>query len=101
MTAFGPFIKASLLCLSGCSLGTQPSGLASIYKCAEGRHIRVGRDASKAQVAYDNALYSLSRRPSSIGQKYTSAEATLIIDGDYAAFVSETIVDLDGCYEVP
>jgi hypothetical protein len=59
----------------------------------------VTRDANIASVRFDQKQYNLSRRPSSLGIKYSSAEATLIIDREFAAFVTETVVDLTRCSE--
>jgi hypothetical protein len=69
------------------------------YRCSDGRTFGVVRDSYEADVAYANELYSLQRRPSSIGVRYASTEASLVVDGPYAAFVTETVVDLPECRE--
>lgn len=68
-----------------------------MYKCSDGRSFSVTESADAAKVDYFNEHFQLPRRPSGIGTRYASADATLIIDGDMAAFVTETIVDLQAC----
>jgi hypothetical protein len=88
-----------LVSVIGCSavLGTQSS--TSIYRCDGGRWFSVHRDKNTARIEYVDDRYSLARRPSSLGIKYASPEATLIIDGQFAAFATETVVDLEQCSE--
>lgn len=86
------------LSLLACSAGGRSSStIASTFLCADDRSFSVERNADGATVHYLDAYYHLSRRPSSIGYKYGSREASLIIDGDYAAFVTETVPDLEDC----
>jgi hypothetical protein len=37
-------------------------------------------------------------KPASIGKRYASSDATLVIDGQFAAFVTDQVSDLLGCY---
>lgn len=93
-------IKSAVIAvLGGCSASASPAAINSVYQCSDGRIFSVARDDSRAAVYYEDERYSLSRRPSSIGLKYASPEATLIVDGAFAAFVTETIVDLENCNE--
>lgn len=99
-----PFVRPSSsllllgLSLAACSAGGRSSAtIASTFLCADDRSFTVKRDSKSAIVHYLDAHYHLSRRPSSIGYKYGSGEATLVIDGDYAAFVTEAIPDLEDC----
>lgn len=91
--------SVALAVLGGCSTSASPAAINSVYQCADGRFFSVARDARRAAVYYEDERYSLSRRPSSIGLKYASLEATLVVDGAFAAFVTETIVDLRSCTE--
>ena len=95
----GPFIlcQSAALALANCSVAGPAATPSVLYRCADGRSFTVSRDRYEASVGYEDALYSLARRPSSIGAKYASPEAALIIDGDHAVFTSETIVDLKQC----
>lgn len=91
--------SVALAVLGGCSASASPAAINSVYQCTDGRMFSVARDARRAAVYYENERYSLSRRPSSMGIKYASPEATLIVDGEFAAFVTETIIDLKSCTE--
>ncbi len=97
--SFSLALRTPLIVLAGCSGVAGPQATTSIYRCDDGRWFSVNRDANTASIRYADERYSLSRRPSSLGVKYSSAEATLIIDGRFAAFVTETVVDLDRCSE--
>ena len=93
-------LQAVAVWLGGCSAAPPPERSMSIYECADDRRFAVHRDPYSAVVAYDDEHYNLSRRPSSVGMKYASSEATLIVDDQFAAFTSETVVDLKRCYVV-
>ena len=88
-----------MILLAACSAVAAPRLTSSIYRCHDGQRFSVDRNSQTALIRYANNRYSLSRRPSSLGVKYSSAEATLIIDGQFAAFVTETVMDLENCYE--
>ena len=90
-------LVASALLVGGCSAPVSPNVATSRYVCNDGRSFSVQRDEDSASILYTDSRYSLPRRPSSIGIKYESPEATLIIDGKFAALVTETIVDLQAC----
>ena len=45
--------------------------------------------------------YALRRKPSNIGWRFVSPQATLIIDGDFAAFVADDLNHLRGCHVAP
>lgn len=46
---------------------------------------------------YQSEHYRLRSKPFSIGQRFVSSAATLIIDGPFAAFVSKRRIDLNQC----
>ena len=73
--------------------------IAAIYRCPDGRAFTVERNPYEAVIQYADERYALSRRPVSTGIKYSSTEATLFIEGRFAAFASETIVELSRCSE--
>lgn len=50
-----------------------------------------------ARVRVKEQEFSLRRLRSGIGTRYGSAKAALIIDGDFAAFVTDQITDLRPC----
>ena len=92
--------QAAMICVGGCSSAAAPEVTASIYECADGRWFSVRSHEGKATILYEDQHFSLPRRPSSIGVKYASPEATLIIDGKFAVFVMEADVGPERCYEV-
>ena len=96
---FSLAICTPLIFLAGCSAVAGPQSPTSVFRCDGGRWFTVNRDANTASIRYADERYSLARRPSSLGIKYSSPEATLIIDGRFAAFATETVVDLEQCSE--
>ncbi|WP_022681616.1 hypothetical protein [Sphingobium bisphenolivorans] len=56
-------------------------------QCAEGRNFLLRIDGARAQVQLDGDRLTLARAPSSLGEQFRSAQATLIIDGSFVAFV--------------
>jgi membrane-bound inhibitor of C-type lysozyme len=69
----------------------------SLYRCADGRTFTVDQQQGAAEVTYYDEHFRLPRRSSGVGARYATQDATLIIDGDMAAFVTENIVDLEAC----
>ena len=76
----------------------QPSSKASQYTCAaEVGDMRVERSGTTAHVTLAGRTYALKWKQSSIGDKFISPTAALIIDGDSAIFVSEDQLNLGPC----
>ena len=90
------FYSAALLLLVGCSPVSAKASVAT-YDCANGKSFSVVRSRQAATVEIDSEKYELSRRSSSMGVRYSSPQASLIIDGDLAVFASEKIIDLRLC----
>lgn len=67
------------------------------YACRASQDLTVDRDGSTAHVQLAGRTYDLKRRRSSIGDKYLSSNAALIIDGDSAIFVADDHLDLGTC----
>lgn len=67
------------------------------YACLASEDLSVRRNPSTAHVDYAGRTYQLQRKRSSIGDKYVSANAALIIDGNSATFVAEDLLDLGTC----
>lgn len=67
------------------------------YACPESADLAVQRNASSASVNYAGRRYELQRKRSSVGHKYASPNAALIIDGNSAIFVAEDVIDLGTC----
>ena len=67
------------------------------YTCSASQDLTVQRNRSTARVNFDGHSYDLQRKSSSIGDKYISAKAALIIDGASAVFVTEDHLGLGMC----
>ena len=91
-------LVAILLLSPGCSTqAAQAAKSVTIFRCAGAQSFTVERDDHSAIVLYSNARYELPRRSSSIGERYATSDATLIIDGEMAAFVTSSVMNLDFC----
>lgn len=75
---------------------TDARAAAIRYNCSS-RDLDVQRSRSAVHVTFDGRGYDLLRKKSSIGEKYLSADAALIIDGATAVFVAEDHFDLGPC----
>lgn len=89
---------ALLLIVAGCATKPGVQLARSNYICADGTALRVARQGRLATVAYEGSLYRLTHKLFSLGERYTSPDATLIIDGRYVVFVTEAEGDLHECY---
>ena len=83
-------------------LGSAPiaafAGVSPVnYTCPASEQLTVQFDGSTAQVSLGGQHYDLSRRRSSIGEKYLSSQAALIIDGTSAVFVTNDRPRLGTC----
>ena len=90
-------IAAATACSSNASGGSDP---AQRYQCAGGRTFDVIRSGQIAIVRLGERIYNLQAKPGSIGERYTDRHATLIIDGDFAAFVATDEMQPSDCRQV-
>lgn len=67
------------------------------YSCPASEDLSIERNRSTAHVNFAGQTYDLQRQRSSIGDKYVSQKAALIIDGRSAIFVAENLIDLGTC----
>lgn len=58
---------------------------------------KVTRSKEAALVQIEGKTFKLVAKPSSLGTRYAGAGATLIIDNDFAAFVTGRDHELSGC----
>ncbi|PJG45935.1 hypothetical protein CAF53_17000 [Sphingobium sp. LB126] len=65
--------------------------------CAQGRSFGLRIEGRQARVQLADRELLLARRPSSLGQHFRSAEATLIIDDAFVAFVQRGDWDWQDC----
>ncbi len=86
------------------SLSARPVGATvseQRFSCQGGEQLLVGEQPNGAAVQIGNSTYQLSPRRSSLGRKFSSPQATLIIDGQFAAFVAGDRTNLRGCFARP
>jgi hypothetical protein len=67
------------------------------YACDGRQSLVVERDSARARVNFIDRSYVLRRKSSSIGVKYESPHAALIIDGSSAVFVADNRLQLGIC----
>jgi len=88
-----------VLSLIGAAQAASAVTLATRYACDARQNLVVQRSASSAHVDFIDRSYDLRRARSSIGVKYLSENAALIIDGRSAVFVAEDRLQLGACVE--
>jgi hypothetical protein len=69
------------------------------YSCDGAQRLVVFQTANGASVQFIDRSYQLRKARSSIGQKYISPNAALIIDGRSAVFVADDRLQLGQCLE--
>ena len=95
------FFAIMALLLSLPLTGAQARASASRHvECAGGRGFALVLGKEQAVVEMDDRRLILQRRPSSLGQQYRSNGASLIIDGDFVAFVSQDDLAWRDCHIV-
>lgn len=95
MISSGLLLTLATACQTVAPARTETAGLR--FQCERGSAFSVENRGTTAMVRFDDGSYRLHRNPSSLGERFTSPEATLIIDGDFAAFVAKDRLDLQGC----
>jgi len=96
-------LRDSAACLLAMSLAVHyfaitPEPRSQAFACKDGTSFVVVVRNEIADVAFSHGeQYQLRSKPSSMGQRFVSSAATLIIDGRFAAFVSNTRSDLNQC----
>jgi len=70
---------------------------ATVFQCNGRRSISVHYHKKSVTVRALDRSYELLAKSSNLGTRFSSAKATLIIDGEFAAFVADDLLDLDGC----
>lgn len=96
MLKIAPTLAASIVAALGFS-GAHGAPGPVRYACSATQHLAVQRNGSTAYVNYAGRRYELQRKRSSIGDKYVSSKAALIVDGNSAIFVAEDLIDLGTC----
>jgi hypothetical protein len=71
----------------------------STYMCLDDTMFTLSTSNEIAIVRFQDGEYRLPRRSSAIAIKYASTEATLYLDGEFAAFVADDR-PLPGCHKL-
>lgn len=98
VAAAGLFAVLSMLAVAH---GTAAAASASAmrYSCVPAQNLVVRRHGNTATVHFIDRTYELRRSASSMGEKFLSPHAALIIEGKSAVFVAEDRMQLGTCVE--
>ena len=97
----GAGLLAMALGSQGAAHAAAPVAAPVRYACADSREFIVTRSAASATVVFRDRTYTLQRGRSSIGEKYLSDAAALILDGPSAVFVADDRPAADVCVAAP
>lgn len=75
----------------------QPIAPAERITCAGGRQFLLRTSTNGARVQIGIRQLNLARKPSALSERYGSAEATLMLDGEFVAFVPKGDVGWKDC----
>ena len=89
-------MKVSLTALAVALIGSSPY---STYVCLDNSRFTLSTSDELAIVRFKDGEYRLPRRKSALTIKYATDQATLYLDGDFAAFVADDR-PLPGCHRV-
>lgn len=93
-------LAKGLLAAVSLSLGVhaQARPASARYTCSAAQDLIVQKSGSGVRVQYAGQIYDLQRHQSSIGDKFISPKAALIIDGSSAVFVADRHIDVGTCF---
>lgn len=74
------------------------AGGSSRYSCANGGGFTIRLSEGAAVVRAGQSVHVLPRKPSSLGQRFASPDATLIVDGNFAALIGKDLPRFGRCY---
>ena len=94
----GGALGAALLVLAGCATTSGNEHSRRDYLCTDATQLSVVRRSEIATVEHQGSAYRLTHKPFSLGERYTSADATLIVDGRSAVFVTQDAAYAQRCY---
>ncbi|AXB75522.1 hypothetical protein TQ38_018595 [Novosphingobium sp. P6W] len=79
------------------STSAQPTKAPVQVQCAGGRQFLLQAEQRRARVRVGERQLNLVRKSSLMGQQYHSPQATLILDGDFIAFVPKDDAGWQDC----
>lgn len=83
-------LALGFVALSACTAAVEPAGEAKLYACDDQSNLEVAELGDRAVVRHAENEVQLKAKPMSIGRRFASNEATLILDEDRAVYVEET-----------
>lgn len=89
------FVSALIASASATQVHAAPAPVR--YACSTSEELTLERTSASAHVTIGGHSYELKRAPSSIGNKYLSTNAALIIDGPSLVFVTDEKPNLGPC----
>lgn len=89
-------MEASLIVLAPALIGTTQF---STYVCLDDTVFTLSTSNEMAIVRFEDGEYRLPRRRSTLAIKYATEQATLYLDGEFAAFVADDR-PLPGCHKL-
>ena len=92
-------LMLGVLSLLGGAQAVAASTVEIHYACDGNQRLSVRQAKDAADVRFIDRTYRLSRKPSNLGERYSSANAALVIDGSFAVFVAEDRLQLGKCME--
>jgi hypothetical protein len=73
-------------------------GTTRSFKCSHGKAFTARLSEKAARVNIGSDIFLLPRKTSSIGAKFSSPSATLIIDEDFASLIGRDLQRFERCY---
>lgn len=99
MTGWRVGAALAFFCLACPTLASEQNGRR--FTCSDGTTFVVAVSGEVADVSFFRSeRYRLQAKPFSLGQRFVSPTATLIIDGRFATFVSNRRLNLRSCFVV-
>jgi hypothetical protein len=90
-------VAAAALACAGSAQAGAAIGSEIRYVCARAESFSVERTGTTAVVRFPGRTYYLGANRSRLGQRFSSSDATLILDGPLAAFAADDRWDVRGC----
>jgi hypothetical protein len=93
-------LMLGVLSLLGGAQAVAATAVEIQYACDGSQRLTVRQANEAADVRFIDRTYRLNRKSSNLGERYSSANAALAIDGSFAVFVAGDRLQLGKCVEV-
>lgn len=89
----------AMVCLFAAAVSpARAVGATRSFKCADGKRFTARVSEKAARIDTGSNSFLLPRKASSIGTKFGSPSATLIIDEDFASLIGRDLQRFERCY---